>query len=58
MIYVSAVCEEQIEDIPEHSTHCSLDCKIAKVLQPERAYKIATNALNAVMNGEGQPFQI
>lgn len=53
MIHVSAVCEEQIEDIPEHSTHCSLDCKIAKVLQPEKAYEIATNALNAVMNEEG-----
>lgn len=53
MIHVSAVCEEQIEDIPEHSTHCSLDCKIAKVLQPEKAYEIATNALNAGMNEEG-----
>lgn len=58
MIHVSAICEEQIVDIPEHSTHCSLDCKIAKVLRPERAYEIDTNALSAVMNGGGQPFRI
>jgi len=58
MIHVSTVCEVQIEDIPEHSTHCTLDCKIAKVLRPGKAYEKGTNTLNTITNGGGQPFRI
>lgn len=58
MIHVRTVCKVQIVDTPEHSTHCTLDCKTAKVFRPERAYEIGTNALNTVANGGGQAFQI
>lgn len=58
MFHVSSLCAVQIADIPEHSTHCILDHKTAKVLRPERAYKIGTNALNTVTDGGGQPFWI
>lgn len=52
MIHASIVCEVQIGDIPEHSTQCTLHCKIAEVFRPEKAYKIGTNTLNADRNGE------